>query len=135
MSRTSLIFLPLYVTANVSLLYLFPPQTSHFTYTSDKKCISILIVPSPEQFSHLPPGILKEKRPALYPLALASGRDAYSSLIGPKRSMYVAGLDLGVLPIGLWSIATSLSMNSNPSIDSYPSFFSFFLKSFLFTAG
>ena len=55
--------------------------------------------------------------------------------MAPKRSIYVAGFDLGVLPMGLWSIATSLSIYSKPLMDSYPSFFSFFLKSFLFTAG
>ena len=33
--------------ASVSLLYLFPLQTSHFTYTSGKKCISIFFNPSP----------------------------------------------------------------------------------------
>ena len=40
-SNTSAIDLSLYFTSNVSLLYLFPLHTSHGTYTSGKKCISI----------------------------------------------------------------------------------------------
>ena len=36
------------------------------------------------------------------------------SLIGPKAPVYVAGLDLGVLPIGDWSISIILSINSTP---------------------
>ena len=38
--------------------------------------------PSPEQASQRPPLTLNEKRPGLYPRALASGIDAKSSRIG-----------------------------------------------------
>ena len=37
-----------------------------------------------------------------------------SSLIGVNAPMYVAGFDLGVLPIGDWSIEIILSMFSTP---------------------
>ena len=46
-SNTSAIDFPLYFTSKVSLLYLFPLHTSQGTYTSDKKFISIFIIPSP----------------------------------------------------------------------------------------
>ena len=59
-----------------------------------------MITPSPSQDSHLPPLTLKENLPTLYPLALESGRFENQSLIGPNAPVYVAGLDLGVLPIG-----------------------------------
>ena len=73
--------LPLYFTSKVSLLHLLPRHTSQGTYTSGKKCISIFIMPSPLQFSHLPPLTLKENLPSLYPLALASGVEENNSLI------------------------------------------------------
>ena len=63
MSRTSAMFLPLKVTSSVSRLYRAPPHTSHGTYTSGRKCISILMVPSPAQASQRPPRTLNEKRP------------------------------------------------------------------------
>ena len=69
---------------NVSLLYLFPLQTSHLTYTGAKKCISIFFNPSPSQLSHLPPLTLNENLPGLKPLTLASGKFANHSLIGVK---------------------------------------------------
>ena len=47
----------------VSRLYRLPLQTSQGTYTSGRKCISILMRPSPEQASQRPPFVLKEKRP------------------------------------------------------------------------
>ena len=68
MSRTSDIDRPLYFTSRVSRLYRFPLHTSHVTYTSGRKCISILIWPSPEQFWQRPPrgaGTLKENRPGV----------------------------------------------------------------------
>lgn len=46
-SRMSLIVLFLYLISSASRLYRLPPQTSQVTYTSGKKCISILITPSP----------------------------------------------------------------------------------------
>ena len=67
------------------------------------------MIPSPEQRSHLPPDTLKENLPALYPLSLASCVAANNSLIGVNAPVYVAGLLRGVLPIGLWSIAITLS--------------------------
>ena len=42
-----------------------PPQASHGTYTSGRKCISIWMIPSPLQFSQRPPLTLKLKRPGL----------------------------------------------------------------------
>src|SRR5699024_7651055 len=62
-SSISDIFFPLYFTCKVSLLYLLPLHTSHGTYTSGKKCISTLTVPSPLQASHLPPFTLKLNLP------------------------------------------------------------------------
>ena len=41
-SKVSYIFLSLYFISSVSLLYLVPLHTSQGTYTSGKKCISIL---------------------------------------------------------------------------------------------
>ena len=52
------------------------------TYTSGKKCISIFIMPSPSQFSHLPPATLNENLPAVKPRSFASGVCAYNSLMG-----------------------------------------------------
>ena len=110
--------LPLYFTSNVSRLYLFPPQTSHGTYTSGKKCISILMIPSPEHASHRPPFTLKLNLPFLYPFAFASGVAAKRSRIISNTPVYVAGFDRGVLPIGDWSISITLSNWSIPIISS-----------------
>ena len=117
-SRTSYMLLPLYFTSSVSRLYLLPSHTSQGTYTSGRKCISILIIPSPEQASHLPPLTLKLNLPFLYPLSLASEVDAKRSRIISNTPVYVAGLDLGVRPIGDWSILITLSSCSIPSIPS-----------------
>ena len=57
----------------MSRLYRLPWHTSQSTYTSGRKFISILIVPSPEHASQRPPLTLKLKRPGWYPRALASG--------------------------------------------------------------
>jgi len=59
-----------------------------------------VITPSPSHASHLPPLTLKENLPGLYPLVLDSGKLVNQSLIGPNAPVYVAGFDLGVLPIG-----------------------------------
>src|SRR3989338_389302 len=99
-SSTSAIFFSLYTTSSVSLLYLFPKQSSHCTYTSGKKFISILITPSPKHFSHLPPSTLNENRPALYPRAFACFDDANKIRTSSKIFLYVAGFDRGVFPIG-----------------------------------
>ena len=62
------------------LLNLLPRHTSHSTVTGARKCISMRLKPAPSQASHLPPprleGTLKENLEALYPLSLASGKDA-----------------------------------------------------------
>ena len=110
----SAIDLSLYFISNVSLLYLFPLQISHSTYTSAKKCISIFLTPSPSQFSHRPPLTLNENLPGLYPLAADSFKPANQSRIGVKQPVYVAGLDLGVLPIGDWFISIILSIFFTP---------------------
>ena len=99
-SKTSAIVFPLYLTSKVSLLYRFPLQTSHGTYISGKKCISILNIPSPLHASHLPPSTLKLKRPFSYPLIFASFVLANISLIISNTPVYVAGFERGVLPIG-----------------------------------
>ena len=83
-SKTSAILLSLNLISNVSLLYLVPLHSSHWIYTSGKKCISYVITPSPSQASHLPPLTLKENLPGLYPLVLDSGKLVNQSLIGPK---------------------------------------------------
>ena len=46
----------------------------------------------------------------MYPLVLDSGVLAKISLICVNKPVYVAGLDLGVFPIGLWSIDINLSI-------------------------
>ena len=51
--------------AGVAALKRLPSQASHLTYTSDKKCISILRTPSPWQDSHRPPLTLNENRPGV----------------------------------------------------------------------
>ena len=62
----------------------------------------------------LPPLTLNENLPGLYPLVLDSGKLVNQSLIGPNAPVYVAGFDLGVLPIGDWSISIILSISSTP---------------------
>ena len=57
---------------------------------------------------------MNENLPGLYPRLLDSGNPVNQSLIGPNAPVYVAGLDLGVLPIGDWSISITLSINSVP---------------------
>ena len=64
-SKTSQILFPLNFISKVSLLYLFPLQTSQLTYISGKKCISTFITPSPRHDSHLPPFTLKLNLPGL----------------------------------------------------------------------
>ena len=59
-----------------------------------------MITPSPSHASQRPPLTLKENLPGLYPLFLDSGRPVNQSLIGPNAPVYVAGLDLGVRPMG-----------------------------------
>lgn len=113
-SSTSDIVFPLYFTSKVSLLYLFPWHTSHGTYTSDKKCISIFNIPSPLQASHLPPATLKLNLPLSYPRIFASFVPANMSLIKSNTPVYVAGFERGVLPIGDWSMFIILSMFSSP---------------------
>ena len=46
----------------------------------------------------------------MYPLAADSGSRVNQSLIGVKQPVYVAGLDLGVLPIGDWLMSIILSI-------------------------
>ena len=77
-----------------------PKHTSHFTNTSGKKFISISFNPPPLQFSHLPPVTLKLNLPGLYPLIKDSGTLEYNVLTSENNPVYVAGLLLGVLPIG-----------------------------------
>ena len=57
---------------------------------------------------------MNENLPGLYPRLLDSGKLVNQSLIGPNAPVYVAGFDLGVLPIGVWSILIILSTSSMP---------------------
>ena len=85
---------------------------------SGKKCISILMRPSPVQASHRPPRVLKENRPGPYPRLLASGVEANRSRMSLNSPVYVAGLERGVRPMGLWSMLMTLSRYSSPSMRS-----------------
>src|SRR5947207_800995 len=116
-SRISATFLPRNVMSSVSRLYRAPLHTSHGTYTSGRKCISILIVPSPAHASERPPFTLKLKRPRRSPRTRDSCVCAISLRTWSNTPVYVAALDLGVRPIGDWSTLTTLSSNSIPVID------------------
>ena len=70
------------------------------------------------QASHRPPRTLKLNLPELYPRAFASCVEAKSSRMSVNTPVYVAGLDLGVRPIGDWSIFMTLSKFSIPNISS-----------------
>ena len=59
--------LPTFI-SKISDLNFFPLHASHGSETSGMNCISIKFVPSPLQFSHLPPSTLNEKCFGLYPL-------------------------------------------------------------------
>ncbi len=65
-------FFPRYLISSVSRLKRVPRHTSHSTKTSGRKCISIFLTPWPLHTSQRPPFTLNEKRPLLYPRALAS---------------------------------------------------------------
>jgi len=56
--------------------------------------------PAPLQVSQRPPETLNENLPGLYPRAFDSGKTENNFLISSKTPVYVAGLLLGVLPIG-----------------------------------
>ena len=60
---TSPMFLPRQVTASVSGLKRAPWQTSHGTFTSGRKLISMVRTPCPSQAGQRPSPVLKEKRP------------------------------------------------------------------------
>ena len=120
-SSTSLIFLPLYLTARVSFLYLLPRHSLQTTFTEGRKFISMTLMPAPLHSSQRPPGTLKEKRPALKPRTFASGVASKRVRMSLKTPVNVAGLLRGVLPIGLWSISMSLSIFSTPTMSSYGS--------------
>ncbi len=86
-------------------------------YASARKCMSILRAPSPEHFSHLPPLMLNENLPALYPRWRDSGSLAKSARMWSRAPVYVAGLERGDLPSGDWSTTMTRSMCSMPSMD------------------
>ena len=127
--------MPLNLTASVSLLYLKPLQSSQWTIILGRKFISIVFFPAPLQTSHLPPTTLKENLPDLYPLILDSSVFENNSLISVNTPVYVAGLDLGVLPIGAWLISITLSIFSIPLISPYGKGFFSPLKKYLFKIG
>ncbi len=76
------------------------------------------MMPAPLHVSHRPPFVLNEKRPGLYPRICDSGSCAKRSRMYVKRPVYVAGFERGVRPIGLWSMAMTLSTCSSPVISS-----------------
>ena len=115
-SKTSEIDFPLYLTSSVSLLYLFPWQDSQFTKTLGKKSISTNLTPAPLHVSHLPPFTLNEKAPCFNPLIFDSVSEENKFLISVNTPVYVAGFDLGVLPIGDWSTSINLLIFSKPVI-------------------
>ena len=84
--------------------------------------------PSPWHLSHLPPGILKENLPFSYPLALANSTFAYKSLISSNTDVYVAGLDLGVFPIGDCDILTILSKSERNCYKKTSNYYSWVCK-------
>src|SRR4051812_28598774 len=67
-------------------------------------------MPIPLHSGHDPSFTLKLKRPGLKPFAWLSGSLLKSCRISSNTFTYVAGLDLGVLPIGDWSISITLSI-------------------------
>src|SRR5690606_12997432 len=77
----SSIFLFLYLPERTSLWNLFPPHSSHVTYTSARKCISISCTPAPSHVSHLPPATLNEKCDGVSPFDFASHVPAITFLI------------------------------------------------------
>ena len=52
-------------TASVSELKRAPAHTSHSTFTSGRKLISMVFTPWPSQAAQRPPAVLKEKRLAV----------------------------------------------------------------------
>ncbi len=73
-------------------------------------------MPSPWHASQRPPLTLNENRLAEKPCILASCVCANRLRISVNTPVYVAGLERGVLPMGDWSISTTLSRCSKPKI-------------------
>src|SRR5690606_29466843 len=84
--------------------------------TSGKKFISITRIPAPWQVSHRPPFTLKLNLPGLYPLIMDSGVWVNRLRISLNTPVYVAGLDLGVRPMGDWLMSITLSIFFSPLI-------------------
>ena len=97
-----------YFTCKISFLNLFPLQFSHSRITSAMNCISIVITPSPLQLSHLPPSTLNEKCFGRYFLFLEIFWEANNALISSYAFIYVIGFERDDLPIGFWSINSTL---------------------------
>ena len=100
-----------------SRVYRLPLHISQVIQTSGRKFISSFIEPAPLHASQRPPLTLKLKWPGVYPLSLDRVVCENNFLISSNTLVYVAGFDLGVLPIGDWSIIIDLSIFSIPSID------------------
>src|SRR5882672_8376941 len=87
---------------------------------SGRKCISILMIPSPWQASQRPPLTLKLKRPGPYPRTFAFGNCANSVRIWLNMPVYVAGFERGVRPIGDWTDAAFKSGDVHRHVQPYP---------------
>ncbi len=123
MASISATLLPFHLMFKVAGSNRSPPHCSHGTYTSGRYPRLTFMLPWPEHASHLPPFMLKEKRPGPYPLFLASGTLASIFLISVHTPMYVAGHERGVLPMGEWSTVTTRLIMSTPRISEHLSGF------------
>ena len=91
-SSTSPIDLPLNLTSSVCRLNRLPPQTSHVTCRSGRKCIGSCRWPRPRQASQRPPLALKLNRPAAEAadLGLAGQCEHPAHLVKHARSPWPA---------------------------------------------
>src|SRR3569623_422875 len=109
----------LYFTSSVSFMKRLPLHTSQTTYTVGRNAISTAIVPLPSHVSQRPPprdcATLNEKRDDFHPRARVSVVVAKRSRIKVNAPVLVAGLLLGVRPMGLWSMRMARERCCEPS--------------------
>ena len=111
-------FMPLYLTSRVSLLYRFPCRP-HRVHICPAKVHFYFYNPIAPAVFAAAASYIKGKTAGEYPLALASWVDAKSSRMSLKTPVYVAGFERGVLPMGDWSMSIILSRYSVPLISLY----------------